>query len=123
MSFLIINTQTNKVTVQMVDQPEADLIAYENETLVIKVPGHSYWVGRCMERGWSPAAYQVYKPTSVTIRYSAREILVQADRLLNFPLRVPKGDDGEETFTCVDLALKNLHNHATLQLGEALDEI
>ena len=122
MSFLIIKTQTNKVKVQGVHQPDADLIAYENETLVLKVPGHSYWVGRCMERGYAPTEFQVYRPTSVVACYSAGEILVQADRLLDFPLRVPKDADGEDTFTCVDLALKNLYNQATVQLGEALDE-
>lgn len=42
MSFLIINTQTKKVRWHGVHQPEADLIAYNNDILVLKVPGHFY---------------------------------------------------------------------------------
>ena len=48
MSLLIIKTK--QVSWQGVHQPEGDLIAYNNDILVIKVPGHSYWVGRFMEQ-------------------------------------------------------------------------
>ena len=119
MSFLIINTQTNKVNVQYVHQPEADLIAFENETLVIKVPGHRYQYGYSSTEtvAYAGAEYQVFKATSVTTQHNG-EILVQAARLLEFPVRIPKDDD----LNVVELALKNLYNHATLQLGEAINE-
>lgn len=120
MSLLIIKTKTNKVILHGVDQPEADLVAYENGILVIKVPGHRYQYGYSSVDtvSYAPAEYQLYKPTSVTVHHTASEILVQADRLLTFPVRIPKTNENE--VTCVDLALKNLYNHATLQLGERL---
>ena len=123
MSFLIINTETKKVNVQHVHQPDADLIAFENDILVIKVPGHRYQYGYSSTDtvAYAPTEYQVFRANSVSTRHNG-EILVQADRLLTFPLRVPKDDADADSFTCVDLAMKNLYNHATLQLGEALDE-
>ena len=123
MEFLIINTNTHKVNRHAVDQPEADLIAFENETLVIKVPGHRYQYGYSSTEtvAYAPAEYQVFKATSVTTQHNG-EILVSATRLLEFPVRIPKADDDPHQVTCVDIALKNLYNHATLQLGEAINE-
>ena len=122
MDLLIIKTKTNKVDVDMVHQPDADLIAYENGILVIKVPKHQRTYGHAHATKtvkYVRMEYQVFKVASVSTRHNG-EILVQAERLLTFPVRVPKNTD---EVTCVDLALKNLYNHATLQLGERLDEL
>ena len=106
MSFLIIDTRTQKVNVQHVHQPDADLIAFENDILVIKVPRHH------SQKASIPTEYQIFRAESVTSRHNG-EILVNATRLVDFPLRVPKDAD----LSVVDLALKNLYNAGTAQLG------
>ena len=109
MSLLIIRTKTKKVTRQGVDQPEADLIAYNNDTLVIKVPGYSYWVGRCMERGYAPTEFQVFSVQSAITDFDSLEVSVSATKLLSFPAR-----QNEESEYLVDVAMKNLFNLVTL---------
>ena len=109
MSLLIIRTKTKKVRWHMVYQPEADLIAYNNDVLVIKVPGHSYWVGRGMDRGWSPAEYQVFSVESAMTDSNTLEITARATHLLSFPVR-----QNEESEQINDTAMKNLFNLVTL---------
>ena len=105
MSLLIIRTKTRKVDWHGVHQPEADLIAYNNDILVIKVPGHSYWMGRCMERGWSPTQFHVFSVQSAISDSNVLEVSVTATSLLSFPVR--KNEDSEHL---ADVALKNLFN-------------
>ena len=109
MSLLIIKTKTKKVEWHGVHQPEADLIAYNNDLLVIKVPGHSYWVGRCMERGYAPTEFQVFSVQSAMTDSNTLEISVTATKLLSFPAR--QNDESEHL---ADVAMKNLFNLVTL---------
>ena len=109
MSLLIIDTKTRKVKWHGVHQPEADLIAYNNDILVIKVPGHSYWVGRCMDRGWAPAEYQVFSVESAITDSNALEISAPVTKLLAFPAR-----KNEDSNYIADVAMKNLFNLVTL---------
>ena len=105
MSLLIIQTKTKKVSWQGVHQPEGDLIAYNNDLLVVKVPGHSYWVGRFMERGYAPSEYQVFFVQSAIVDTNAIEISVTATKLLSFPAR-----QKEAVEYTADVAMKNLFN-------------
>ena len=109
MSLLIIRTKTKKVTWHGVHQPEGDLIAYNNDILILKVPGHSYWVGRCMERGYAPTEFQVFSVQSAITDSNALEISVTAAKLLSFPAR-----QKEALEHSADLAMKNLFNLVTL---------
>lgn len=109
MSLLIIRTKTKKVEWHGVHQPEADLIAYNNDILVIKVPGHSYWVGRFMERGYAPAEYQVFSAQSATTDTNTLEILVRVTELLSFPARQKEAVEESAEF-----AMKNLFNLVNL---------
>ena len=109
MSLLIIKTKTKKVTWQGVHQPEADLIAYNNDALVIKVPGHSVWIGRFMDTEYAPAEYQVFSAQSATTDSNNIEICVIVTKLLSFPAR--QKDAVELT---ADMAMKNLFNLVTL---------
>ena len=111
MNLLIVNQKTKKVGLQGVDQPEADLIAYNNDLLVIKVPGFSYWVGRCLDRGYACTEYQIFRAASAIS--NSVEVSVSATKLLSFPAR-----KGEDTENISDVALKNLFNLVTLS-GDA----
>lgn len=109
MSLLIIDTKTRKVKHHGVHQPEADLIAYNNDILVMKMPGHSYWVGRFMERGYSPTEFQVFSVKSAITDSNSLEISASATKLLSFPAR-----QNENSEHLADVAMKNLFNLATL---------
>ena len=109
MSLLIIHTKTKKVSWQGVHQPEGDLIAYNNDILVIKVPGHSYWVGRFMERGYAPTEFQVFSAQSATPDTNTLEICVTVTKLLSFPAR-----QKEAVEYTADVAMKNLFNLVNL---------
>ena len=109
MSLLIIKTKNKKVTWHGVHQPEADLIAYNNDLLVIKVPGHSYWVGRCMAREYAPTEFQVFSVQSAITDSNTLEISVTAAKLLSFPAR-----QKEALEQSADLAMKNLFNLVNL---------
>ena len=109
MSLLLINTKTKKVRFHMVHQPEAELIAYNHDVLIIKVPGHSYWVGRGMERGYAPTAFQVFSVQSAMTDTNTREISVTAAKLLSFPAR-----QNDESEYLADVAMKNLFNLVNL---------
>ena len=117
MSLLIIDTKTRKVTWQGVHQPEADLIAYNNDVLVIKVSGHSYWVGRFMERGYAPTQFQVFSVQSAISDTNALEISVTATKLLSFPAR-----NNEEGDTLTDVAMKNLFNLVNLSSEKGAED-
>ena len=63
----------------------------ENETiLTIKVPGHSYWLGRHLSRGYAPAEYQVYRVLWERTAPS-NKIEMKCKQLTSFPVRTPSG--------------------------------
>ena len=111
MNLLIVNPKTKKVKLHGRDAPEADLVAYNNDLLVIKVPGHSYWVGLGMARGYAGTEYQIFRAVSAIS--NSVEVSVSATKLLSFPAR-----KGKDTENISDVALKNLFNLVTLS-GDA----
>ena len=109
MSLLILRTRDKKIRVQGVFQPEADLIAFENGILVIKVQGHKYSYGRMPnDTGYAPTEFQVYKAERAIVDTNCLEISITAQRLLEFPLR-PQKDTWQSEY-----AMKNLYNLVTL---------
>ena len=105
---ILLIIKTKKVQFHGISLPEADLIAYNNDILVVKVPGHSAWVGQ-NDRIWSPAEYQVFSAQSAISDSNALEISATATQLLSFPAR-----QNEKSKTLADLAMKNLFNLVTL---------
>lgn len=109
MSLLIIKTKTKKVNHHGVFGPDADLIAYNNDVLVIKVPGHSYGRDRHLDRGYAPTEYQVFSAESAMTDTNTIEISVRATKLLSFPAQ-----QKEAVEESADVAMKNLFNLVNL---------
>jgi len=55
------------------------------DTLVLKVPGHTYWTGLYQKRGYAPAEYIIYDIKSST-RYEFRTAYDVSERV-RFPVR------------------------------------
>ena len=81
--YFSVNTYYNKVDFSGLDQPEADLIQWFNGTMIIKVPGHTHWRGIGMERGYTPAAIEVWR----VIELKEHETMI-----LNIPLEVGRSN-------------------------------
>ena len=97
--YFSVNTHYNKVSFSGLDQPDADLIQWFNGTMVVKVPGHSYWRGLNMERGYTPASIEVWRvielkdprdgDTKYTVRGRAKQLTSYPSRLKDDPLCRP----------------------------------
>lgn len=84
--FLSIDMERKQVAVSGIDQPKATIVKLEGDILTIKVPGHSYWVGLDMPKGYAKAVYQVYSILDVK-RETDTLTTCRAIRLTEFPTR------------------------------------
>lgn len=79
------------VTLEGYDQPLAAIHWSDKNTLVIKVPGHTYWRGIGMARGYAAAEFQVYERVSGTFPERGANGFVRAERVATFPVTRDKG--------------------------------
>jgi hypothetical protein len=62
-SYTLIFNRNGTVSLSGIGQPKATLHHATNDIVVLKVPGHKYWVGIGMDWGYAPVEFQVYQLT------------------------------------------------------------
>lgn len=99
--YYIIKVSGTDADVIGIEQPTAKVHwITPNGTLVLKVPGHPYWVSRGKPQGYAGAEFQVYQIQSVLDR-GEQWYRVKASRTLTLPIR------NEESTDHVDLVLRS----------------
>lgn len=80
--FLSVRTDGTVVR-QGVETPKGTrLVKRDGDTLVVKVPGHSFWVGLNLPHKYASAEYEVYRVLNDT-----GATTVEVERLTSFPVR------------------------------------
>lgn len=88
MGFLTLRTDTNKVNVSGIDQPEADMVSYSDGLMIIKVPGFSYSFSAHPSldgMAYAKAEYQVWEVEEFQVH--GLLVSLQARRRASFPTR------------------------------------
>lgn len=76
MSYLTLKASDNKASLRGVSQPDADIVKFTEDYLVIKVPGHQsggYYI---------PAEIQIYEVKK--IKFTEHHISVEGERVMFF---------------------------------------
>jgi hypothetical protein len=54
-----LDMYAGKVTVRGAAYPASEVVAWSDSFIAIKIPGHSYWVGRGMKQAYAKQAIMV----------------------------------------------------------------